>query len=268
MPEIHERPPIASAPLSVILFANALDTETQEGLHRWRGYLATLGREHEIVLLQETRPEVSPADTGESSLRTITYERTTGIRDALNEAIRSARHPLVVFCPCDLQYQPIDLERMVKVIDKVDLVTGYRGGGHAPPWRVMLDLLLGILSRLMLGIALEPRACWLGGDGWGRRWTARWVFGVRVLDPECPFRLARRAVFEHLPFQSGGPFVQVEMLAKANHLGCYLAEEPVSWTPPALPAATAISFAQDAGRVFRDPDFGRYGDPAALSPAG
>src|SRR3712207_7375995 len=47
----------------------------------------------------------------------------------------------------------------------------------------------------------------------GRRWVARWVFGVGLHDPECPFRLARREVVTRFPLQSAGPFALVEMLA-------------------------------------------------------
>ncbi len=94
---------------------------------------------------------------------------------------------------------------------------------------------------------------WLGGLG--PAWLARWIFGVRVLDPECPFRLARHDIFKNLPLQSGGPFVQIEMLAKANHLSCYLAQEPVTWSPPSEPIDAAISFGQDAWLIFRHPEF-------------
>jgi hypothetical protein len=147
---------------------------------------------------------------------------------------------------------------LLKMIDQVDLVVGYRTGGTPPPWRVLLDMFLAVTSRVLIGVPLGPRVAWLGSEGWGRRWTARWLFGLRVVDPECPFRLVRREVFERLPIQSGGSFAQVEMLAKANHLSCLFAEEPVAWTAPAEPMSDAISFGQDAWLVFRDPDFGPY----------
>ncbi|MSQ96845.1 MAG: hypothetical protein EXR98_20145 [Gemmataceae bacterium] len=258
MPDPSQRPPIASAPLSVILLAHALDTETPEALGAWRQYLDTLKRPTEIILIQETRPEVatSPSEVEPASIRTIAYERATGFRDALNDAIRSAQYPLIAYSTCDKQYQPADLDRMLKLIDQVDMVVGYRAGGPAPAWRVLLDTLIGLFSRVVLGIPVEPRKCWLGPAGWGRRWIARWFFGIRASDPECPLRLARRAIFEHLPIQSGGPFVAIEILAKANHLTCYIAESPVTWTPPASPSSDAITFSDDGWLVFRLPDFG------------
>ena len=69
------------------------------------------------------------------------------------------------------------------------------------------------------------------------------------------FRLARRSIFERMPIQSGGPFVQIEILAKANHMSCLFAEELVAWSPPSIPESAAISFGHDARLVFRDPVF-------------
>jgi hypothetical protein len=227
----------------------------------WRKYLDTFGRRYEIFLIQETRVDVADAvPANVQADRVFPYDRSAGYRDAVNEAIRAAQHPLLAFSPADRQYQPADLEHLLKVIDKVDLAVGYRSGGQAPPWRVLLDMATTILARIFLGLSLEPRVCWLGSTGWGHRWIARWIFGVRVTDPECPFRLTRRDIFQRMPIQAGGPFMLVEMLAKANHLSCYLAEEPVTWMPPTDPAGEAISFGQDARLVFGAPTFGRLSD--------
>ena len=267
MSEPNPRPAVATAPISVILFAQALSTDTADALRAWQTYLESLKRPFEIFLIQENRPDVASDGTpAPSPVPTYVYERDKGYRDAFNAAVAAAQYPLLAFCTCDKQYQPTDLERMLSVIDKVDLVVGYRTVGQAPPWRVMLDLFDVIFCRIILGIALEPRRCWLGSAGLGRRWIARWVFGVRVLDPGCPFRLARREIFKNWPIQSGGPFLQIEMLAKANHVTCLLAEEGVSWTPPTMPSSDAISFGQDAWQVFRSPEFGAAPAPASATP--
>jgi hypothetical protein len=254
MSEPSEQPAIAESPISVILLAQALSTETADALQAWRHFLDALRRPYEILLIQEIRPEVER--NALEADRIFPYERALGFRDALNEAIRSAQHPLLAFSTCDKQYQPSDLEPMFKVIDKVDMVVGYRAGGAVPFWRVLLDTIVWPFSTIVLGIPLEPRKSWLGRGGCGRRWIARWIFGIRVTDPECPFRLARRAMFARLPIQSSGPFVQIEVLAKANHLTCLLAEEPVTWLPPSQPLSDAIPFGADARLVFRAPDFG------------
>ena len=252
MSEPIPRPAIAAEPISVILFARAA-ADTEESVRSWQQHLQALKRPHEISLIQETRLEVPTSS--DPSVRVFSYDRALGFRDAVAEAIRTAQHPLLVFCTADKQYSPADLAGMLKLIDQVDLVVGYRTGRQAPPWRVILDMFEGILARVVLGVPPQPRLCWLGSQGWGRRLIARWIFGVRVHDPECPFRLARRSSFERIPLQSGGPFLMVEMLAKANQLSLYFAESPVTWSPPEALASDAITFAQDARLVFHHPEF-------------
>lgn len=268
MAEPMQRSEVAQSPISVILLASAPSTETQDALRIWRLHLQSLRRPFEIFLLQEIRPEAAEATDPDAvqPTRTFTYERSLGQRDALNEAIRAAQNPLLAFCSCDKQFDPSELDQMLKVIDQVDLVVGFRVGQAIPLWRMFLDTVTIILSRVVIGVPLAPTACWLGSAGWGRRWLARWVFGLRVNDPECPFRLARREIFEHIPLQSQGSFAQIEMLAKANHLTCLIAEEPTTWTPTTLLVSEATSFADDAWRVFRHPDFQTPMTPPAPAP--
>src|SRR2546422_989826 len=63
------------------------------------------------------------------------------------------------------------------------------------------------------------------GGKLGRWWRhfaspAFLLFGLWLRDPASPARLYRRSIFERIPIQSNGWFAQVEILAKANFLGC------------------------------------------------
>ena len=76
----------------------------------------------------------------------------------------------------------------------------------------------------------------------------------------------RRTVFDHLLLQSRGDFVQTELVAKANFLGCLLAEVPVDF----LRAGTAAPdpyWQQDMKIVFSSPDFGPPPPPKELAAA-
>src|SRR5436853_7782997 len=99
MPEPTERSAIAQSPLTIILFAKALSTETEEALRSWQHYLLTLHRSYEMILVQEARPEVPPPDHQVPPTRTICYDPAPGWGVAINEAIRSARSRLRVFSP-------------------------------------------------------------------------------------------------------------------------------------------------------------------------
>ena len=102
---------------------------------------------------------------------------------------------------------------------------------------------------------------WLGRPGlpwlktaWQRLWR-RWLFGLRFRDASCPVRLYRRSIFPRILIQSKGAFADIEILAKANFLGCLFTEVDVSWSP-AAGAAQPASVAGDFRRVFNRTDFG------------
>jgi hypothetical protein len=251
-PEPPMRPPIAQAALSVNLLAFGAASEVAECLARWQEYLATLDRPFEIVLIGPVESEPNPAPT---DVRRIDFNPERGLGTALADAVRTAEHPLVVLATADRQYQPADLQALLGVIDHVDLAVGCRTVA-VPLWRRVLGWTWAILLRIAIGIPLPPRNCTVGATPWRRRWLARWVFGLKLGDPESPFRLGRRDALRRIVFQSHGPFALIEQLAKANHLEFILTEEPVSWASPATPLPEPVPFGPEARALFRRPDFG------------
>src|SRR5260370_42457293 len=98
--EAPERPPIAEAPLSVILLALGTNSEAAESVSAWQAYLATLERPFEIVLVQS-----GPANADENpvlgEIRRIQIGPVLGIGPALQAAIHAAQHPPVALVPAD-----------------------------------------------------------------------------------------------------------------------------------------------------------------------
>jgi hypothetical protein len=92
--------------------------------------------------------------------------------------------------------------------------------------------------------------------------------GVRLQGVDSPFRLFRREIFSRIPIQSDGPFAHVEVVAKANFLGCVMDEVtvPIRLRRQGETPAVVYPWRQtltEMRRVLFDPDFG----PAVL-PAG
>jgi hypothetical protein len=271
MPEPSERPPIASAPLSVVLLAQNDALEIDEVVTAWVSHLKELGREHEILLVDDGSSDNTPVQADKlaerfSSVRVLRQAAPRGTGAALHSGIAAAQYPLLFYTTCDKQYHPADLARLLETIDKVDLVTGYRVGRPLPGWLIWWDRLFRLFVRVLFGISQEPVDCWLGWAGWPRRWLGRWVFGVRVRDQECAFRLFRRYIFARIPIQTRD-FAHVEILAKANFLGCWMAEVPVTCLPgrakkQARSREAARAARQEIRDLFRRPDFG----PVELPP--
>ena len=188
-----------------------------------------------------------------------------GLVAALRTALEAAKLPLFFYTLCDPRYRPDDLPRLFQTIDPVHLVTGYRAGRPVPtPWRV-LGAIARVFCRVVFSAAPSPLPGWLGRKGHNARLLAPLLFGVRNRDVLCPYRLMRRAIFDRIPLQSDGPFVHVEVLAKANFLGCIIAED-VPLGDPGRPVNAEArdgpgeGFLKDCRRVFNRPDFG----PAVL----
>jgi glycosyltransferase involved in cell wall biosynthesis len=262
MSDPPELPPIASAPLSVLLLAHDDAPHLAEVLGGWVAQLRDLGRDYELLVVDDG----SRDGTGglaeflagrQPRLRVLRHAERRGLGAAFRTGLVAARHPLLLSAPCDRQYQPADLKRFMDVIDKVHLVSGYREFARMPWWLRGVGLAYRALSRLVLGDSPAPLPGWLGWSGHARRLLARILFAVRLHDVDCAFRLFRRHIFNRIPVQADGRFVHVEILAKANFLGYVMAEEPVPHQPRAGWAAEPWRQTLRAvRRLLSDPDFG------------
>jgi hypothetical protein len=262
MPEAPpERSPIATAPLSAIFYFPADVDDVLPVLEAWLEQLTARPAEFELLLIVPAhRTDIVEAAESlrarDRRVHVIRHLAAPGVGPELQTGLWLARHPLVLVAPGDRQFQATDLGRLLESIDQVDLVAGYRVHGGVPWWLRGLNLLGRLLRRVLLGDFGEARGQWLGWSGLGRRLRYRRLLGLQVRDAECPLRLYRRGIFARIPIQSRGSFAHVEILAKANHLGCWISEAPVTWTPPEHAAAADADFAADWKAVFRDPDFG------------
>jgi pimeloyl-ACP methyl ester carboxylesterase len=166
-------------------------------------------------------------------LRLVQHPAGRGFGAALRAGLAKAHNPLLMYAPADGSYQPADLDRLLKWIDRADLVVGRRVGPvgqHPVGWR----------DR-------------------GYRWLIRVLFGLRLSDLGCRFLLARRAIFARIPIQSDGIFAHLEVLVKANFLGCLMTETRVAYRHPegaTKEGGTNESFTAELYRVFSQPDFG------------
>jgi glycosyltransferase involved in cell wall biosynthesis len=270
MSDPSELPSIAAEPLSVILLAANAAAVLSEVLGGWVAQLEGLKRPYEIILVDDGTTD----GTGGLArffagrlprVRVLEHSGPQGLGAALRYGLATARYPLLFYTTCDRQYRPDDLPHLLGVIDKVHLVSGYRVWRPVPGWLRWLGRIYRGLARLLVGTSHEPLPGWLGWSGHARRWLARWFFGVRTEDVDCAFRLFRRLIFDRIPIQSDGAFAQVEILAKANFLGCLMAEEPVTYrpNPPGQAALTRDRWRRtlrEARQLLARPDFG----PAVL----
>src|ERR1700738_4575166 len=165
MPATPERPPIAQAPLSAVLLAHNAGPDLEAVVSAWDAYLASLARPYEIVVVNDastdgTGPGVDKLAAALPHLRVLHHDTHLGFGAALRTGLLNARNPLVFTVPCDKQFHPPDLYRVLEPIDQVDLVAGYRVGLPLPARLRVLDGLRRLVARVLLGAVLEPRDSW------------------------------------------------------------------------------------------------------------
>jgi len=135
-------------------------------------------------------------------IRVVTHPSNIGYGAALRSGLREARGELVFFSDADLQFELGELAELLRHTDRFDIVAGYRAPRRDP------------LGRRALAL------------GWGL--LVRALFGLRVRDIDCAFKLFRREVIDDLPIESLGAFVNTELLVRASRAGARIFQLPVT----------------------------------------
>lgn len=138
----------------------------------------------------------------QAGIRAVYHETNGGYGSALRSGLREARGDLVFFSDADLQFDLAEIEKLMAHSEEFDIVAGYRSP-RCDPW---------------------PRA-WIAWT-WG---CLVWlVFGLRVRDIDCAFKIFRREVLESIPLAAIGAFINTEILVRAEAVGFRIHQVPVS----------------------------------------
>jgi glycosyltransferase involved in cell wall biosynthesis len=138
-------------------------------------------------------------------VRLLRHPENFGYGAALRSVLRAARGELVFFSDADLQFDLREIERLLAHTDEFDIVAGYRAPRRDPLGRRVLAAGWGVLVRVL--------------------------FGLRVRDIDCAFKVFRRPVVDALEVASIGAFVNTEILVRARRAGFRIQEVPVSHHP-------------------------------------
>jgi glycosyltransferase involved in cell wall biosynthesis len=138
-------------------------------------------------------------------IRVFHHNPNLGYAKALNTGFTSAVHELIFYTDSDNQFDVKELANILPLIADCDIVNGFRIYRFDP------------LTRLVLS--------------WGFNLLVRIVFGIKVRDIDCAFKLFRREVFDKVTIESRKFFVDAEVLAKAQHYGFRMKEIGVRHYP-------------------------------------
>jgi glycosyltransferase involved in cell wall biosynthesis len=264
MHEPTDRPRVSKEPISVLLPAYNQAAGLEPIVENWLRALDRLGRPYEFIIINDGSTDDTAAvavrlAVRHPAVRVLRHDSHRGFGAALRTGIRVARYPLVFDTACDYPYPPADLKKLLDAIDSVDLVSGCRTE-PVPAGLRHLGRVYRVLARILFGVQPEPRPTWRGWAAWWQGVRLRLVFGIRLWDATSAFKLFRKSVLDRLPIQSDTDFVHAELMAKANFLGCLMAEVPIGKLAGTFRGVTelpppSVDRATEARRVFRRPEF-------------
>ena len=255
-----ERPRISNQPISVLLPVYNQATGLETIVENWLRGLFRLDRPFEFIVVDDASADDSAAilakiATRHSELRIVRHDARRGYGACLRSALAVATHPLIFYTACDYPYSPADITKLLDVIDSADLASGCRSEpapSLATAARQLASPVFPGGIRVFAGIAAGVARLGLLAQAL----RLRLLFGIRVWDPTSAFKLFRRSVLDRIPIQSNGEFVHAELLAKANFLGCMMAEVQIGRLAgnfKGMPEPPAPDGAGDARRMFRRP---------------
>jgi glycosyltransferase involved in cell wall biosynthesis len=135
-------------------------------------------------------------------VRVVHHPKNRGYGGALRSGFAAATRELVFYTDGDAQYDPAEMAVLWQAFgDGVDVVNGYKISRSDP------------LHRIVIGRIYHN--------------TVKLLFGLRVRDVDCDFRLMRRSVFDKVTLEKNSGVICLEMMKKIQDAGFRIAEVPV-----------------------------------------
>ena len=139
-----------------------------------------------------------------------------GYGGAVRRGFAEAQHEYIFFTDGDGQFDLNEIDRLIALLDDCDIAVGYRA-----------DRADALMRRV---------------NAWGWRQLIGLLFGVRVRDIDCAFKLLPKRFIDSIDLRSDGAMISAELLAKARYCGMRIAETAVTHYPRTAGDPTGANF--------------------------
>lgn len=194
--------------------------------------LASITDDYEIVIVDDgsrdaTAAVAKRAASSDPHVRLVQHQVNQGFGASVFSGFVNAAKDWILYTDADRQFVLGELANFVPLMDRADLIAGYRAPRRDPFLRVLF------------------------GKGWSMLCTL--LFGYTVRDVDCGFKLLRRAMVDDLAdrIASRGATFSIEWLVRAKRAGYRFAELPVSHRPRVAGSQTGANI-KVITRAFRE----------------
>jgi glycosyltransferase involved in cell wall biosynthesis len=136
------------------------------------------------------------------NVRIVHHPRNLGYGAALRTGFSTATKSLIAYTDGDAQYDPAEFELLWNgLTPEADMVNGYKISRSDPLHRIIIGRMYHHIVSVM--------------------------FGLRVRDVDCDFRLMRRTIFDRIELRKTSGVICLEMMKKIEDAGFRIVEVPV-----------------------------------------
>lgn len=196
--------------ISVILPAYNEKDNIEQAINSVHAYLKSKFKTFEIIVVNDGGIDGTPAIIDKltktvKELKVVNHSRNLGYGAALGDGFRNATGELIFYTDADNQYDIKEMDILLPLIKKYDIVAGYRLNHAAPLTRILTSQAYNIIIRLLLGL--------------------------KIKDVDCSFKLYRREIIDHMDLKSNTGLIDAEVLIKAQKAGFNICQVGVHHYP-------------------------------------
>jgi len=189
-----------------------------------------LGADYELVIVDDGSSDATAAIADRIAAQTDTvkvvhHDTNLGYGAALQSGFKAATKDLVFYTDGDGQFDIAEMPPLLDLMPQYDIVTCYR-----------LDRQDSIIRRF---------------NGWCWTKLVSLLFGLKLRDIDCAFKLYKRKVFDDMQLASTGALIDAEILARAAKKGCTITQKGVHHYPRTAGRQTGASI-RVVLRAFRE----------------
>lgn len=196
--------------LSLVLPAHNEAANIQAVVERATSVLPEVVREYEVIVVDDGSRDATGAiidvlAAANPNVRALHHEVNRGYGAALTTGFDAATGDHIMFMDSDQQFDIADINALLPYVGHYDIIAGYRIQRRDPLYRRLYGKLFGL-------------AVWL-------------LFGVRLRDIDCAFKIFRADLLKNLRLTTRGALINTEMLARAKRRGATIVQVGVRHYP-------------------------------------
>jgi glycosyltransferase involved in cell wall biosynthesis len=138
-------------------------------------------------------------------VKVIHHDKNLGYGSALQSGFKATSKQLVFYTDGDAQFDINELPPLLPLMEQYDIVSCYR-----------INRREGLIRKF-------NAFCWTK--------LICMLFGLRLKDIDCAFKLYKRSLFDNIKLESTGALIDTEILAKAARKGYSITQRPVHHYP-------------------------------------